>query len=363
MTREVRAEHARVHINSHFNAKQQTFLDFVLSHYVSVGVEELNQEKLKPLLLIKYHNSIQDAVADLGQPSEIGEVVTFLLSDAAAYVNGETRPASYLSAVNASPPASENDVQLFTIDCEAEAAANQTITNNNLNNESVLTNELIGCDGATDCESRQSRKSAFILEVMRPSMFRSKSLTELSHQHQQQQQQQQQHQQQQQQLLLHQQQQQQQQQQQNTSINGNTEMGGTGKLLEHANSSSLTQLNNNNNNNNNNKDNDQKHQRNPREPATVCGSRDELNVTSSSQHGGLLDCSLATQTTTTTTAAAAATANQFNFQSYSGLIWQCADMNYTKYIEKYKEFFWLLVRRSNLCVLNYPLLIVVLFVV
>ena len=74
VTREVRAEHARVHINSHFNAKQQTFLDFVLSHYVSVGVEELNQEKLKPLLLIKYHNSIQDAVADLGKPEEIGQV-------------------------------------------------------------------------------------------------------------------------------------------------------------------------------------------------------------------------------------------------------------------------------------------------
>jgi len=74
VTREIRAEHARVHINSHFNAKQQTFLEFVLSHYVSVGVEELNQEKLKPLLLIKYHNSIQDAVADLGQPAEIGQV-------------------------------------------------------------------------------------------------------------------------------------------------------------------------------------------------------------------------------------------------------------------------------------------------
>jgi type I restriction enzyme R subunit len=74
VTREVRAGHARVHINSNFNAKQQTFLDFVLSHYVSVGVEELNQDKLKPLLLIKYHNSIQDAVADLGKPEEIGQV-------------------------------------------------------------------------------------------------------------------------------------------------------------------------------------------------------------------------------------------------------------------------------------------------
>ena len=70
----MRADHARVHINSQFNAKQQAFLNFVLSHYVNVGVEELNQDKLKPLLLIKYHNSIQDAVADLGKPDEISNV-------------------------------------------------------------------------------------------------------------------------------------------------------------------------------------------------------------------------------------------------------------------------------------------------
>ena len=70
----IRADHAKVHINTRFNAKQQAFLDFVLSHYVNVGVEELDQDKLKPLLLIKYHNSIQDAVADLGKPEEIGNV-------------------------------------------------------------------------------------------------------------------------------------------------------------------------------------------------------------------------------------------------------------------------------------------------
>jgi type I restriction enzyme R subunit len=74
VTRAVRADGARVYINSNFNVKQQAFLDFVLSHYVSVGVEELNQDKLRPLLLIKYHNSIQDAVADLGQPEQIGQV-------------------------------------------------------------------------------------------------------------------------------------------------------------------------------------------------------------------------------------------------------------------------------------------------
>ncbi len=74
VTREVRADHARVYINSQFNAKQQAFLDFVLSHYVSVGVEELDQAKLTPLLRLKYHDSIADAVADLGRPDEISSV-------------------------------------------------------------------------------------------------------------------------------------------------------------------------------------------------------------------------------------------------------------------------------------------------
>jgi len=71
ITREVRAANARVHINTQFSAKQQVFLDFVLSHYVSVGVEELEQEKLKPLLQLKYNNAIADAMKDLGQPEEI----------------------------------------------------------------------------------------------------------------------------------------------------------------------------------------------------------------------------------------------------------------------------------------------------
>jgi type I restriction enzyme R subunit len=74
LTREVRAANARVHINTRFSAKQQVFLDFVLSHYVTVGVEELDQEKLTPLLRLKYHDSIADAVADLGKPDEIGSI-------------------------------------------------------------------------------------------------------------------------------------------------------------------------------------------------------------------------------------------------------------------------------------------------
>jgi type I restriction enzyme R subunit len=37
-------------------------------------VEELDQSKLNPLLHLKYHDSIADAVADLGRPEEIGRV-------------------------------------------------------------------------------------------------------------------------------------------------------------------------------------------------------------------------------------------------------------------------------------------------
>jgi type I restriction enzyme, R subunit len=74
LTREQRADGAKVEIDSRFNAKQQAFLDFVLAHYVSEGVHELDQEKLTPLLRLKYNNSIADAVAELGRPEEIGRV-------------------------------------------------------------------------------------------------------------------------------------------------------------------------------------------------------------------------------------------------------------------------------------------------
>ena len=72
LTREERAARAKVIIDTRFNSKQRVFLDFVLSHYVNVGVDELDQEKLTPLLSLKYHDSIADAVADLGRPEEIG---------------------------------------------------------------------------------------------------------------------------------------------------------------------------------------------------------------------------------------------------------------------------------------------------
>jgi len=73
-TREERATQAKVDISATFNAKQQAFLDFVLAHYVAQGVQELDQDKLTPLLRLKYNNSISDAISDLGRPDQIGEM-------------------------------------------------------------------------------------------------------------------------------------------------------------------------------------------------------------------------------------------------------------------------------------------------
>jgi type I restriction enzyme R subunit len=73
ITREERAMRAKVSISTHFGTKQKVFLDFVLSHYVSIGVEELGQEKLTPLLKLKY-SAISDAIDDLGKPEEISKV-------------------------------------------------------------------------------------------------------------------------------------------------------------------------------------------------------------------------------------------------------------------------------------------------
>jgi type I restriction enzyme R subunit len=74
LTREERATRAKIVITDRFTSKQQAFLDFVLRHYVDVGVEELDTDKLPTLLRMQYHDSIADAMADLGQPEEIGNV-------------------------------------------------------------------------------------------------------------------------------------------------------------------------------------------------------------------------------------------------------------------------------------------------
>ena len=74
LTREERAARAKAAIDSHFTDKQQAFINFVLAHYVGVGVDELDLEKLTPLLRLRYSNSIADAIADLGKPEEISHI-------------------------------------------------------------------------------------------------------------------------------------------------------------------------------------------------------------------------------------------------------------------------------------------------
>lgn len=58
LTREERAAKAKVAISTRFKSKGRVFLDFVLAHDVDVAVEELDQEKLTPLLLRGHCNAL-----------------------------------------------------------------------------------------------------------------------------------------------------------------------------------------------------------------------------------------------------------------------------------------------------------------
>lgn len=72
-SRQQRAEHARQMASGEFTDKQQAFIDFVLSQYVQQGVDELDQDKLSPLLRLKYR-ALPDAFAELGKPNLIRKV-------------------------------------------------------------------------------------------------------------------------------------------------------------------------------------------------------------------------------------------------------------------------------------------------
>ena len=72
ISRSERVEKHKAAIFAHYDGKLRTFLDFVLSQYVSQGVEELDQEKLGSLLELKYH-TVDDAAAQLGSLSAIRE--------------------------------------------------------------------------------------------------------------------------------------------------------------------------------------------------------------------------------------------------------------------------------------------------
>ena len=72
ITREERVESHKESIFQRYPDKQQEFLVFVLDHYVTQGVGELDQEKLPDLLELKYH-SMGDAISALGNVAEVRE--------------------------------------------------------------------------------------------------------------------------------------------------------------------------------------------------------------------------------------------------------------------------------------------------
>lgn len=78
-----RAENAKFYLGN-YDAKQQEFLNFVLNKYVSSGVYELDEEKLSPLLLLKY-NAITDAKKELGDIASIRNI--FIGFQTHLYVN------------------------------------------------------------------------------------------------------------------------------------------------------------------------------------------------------------------------------------------------------------------------------------
>ncbi|MFA9289744.1 MAG: type I restriction-modification enzyme R subunit C-terminal domain-containing protein, partial [Solirubrobacteraceae bacterium] len=65
-----RAENAKFYLEN-YEAKQQDFLNFVLSQYVKKGVYELDDSKIKDLLKLKFNNSIYDAQKELGDIASI----------------------------------------------------------------------------------------------------------------------------------------------------------------------------------------------------------------------------------------------------------------------------------------------------
>ena len=75
LKRAERAAARRTSILSRYDAKQQAFLDFVLSQYVAEGEDELDTGKLPDLLDLKY-GSPTDAIRELGSVSDIRTTFT-----------------------------------------------------------------------------------------------------------------------------------------------------------------------------------------------------------------------------------------------------------------------------------------------
>jgi len=70
VTREKRAAHAQKMLKKEYGNEQRAFLDFVLGQYVDEGVRELDEEKLPPLVELKY-GTFMDATRALGAIEDI----------------------------------------------------------------------------------------------------------------------------------------------------------------------------------------------------------------------------------------------------------------------------------------------------
>lgn len=75
ITREQRVDQARAQMFTGLDTQQKEFLEFVLSKYIETGVEELDQEKLPDLLMLKYH-ALSDASEMLGGVDSIRQTFT-----------------------------------------------------------------------------------------------------------------------------------------------------------------------------------------------------------------------------------------------------------------------------------------------
>ena len=73
VTRIERAAAAHAAAAIEFTDKQRAFVDFVLAQYIKQGVDELDAEKLSPLLQLKY-SALGDAFAELGKPEQVRRV-------------------------------------------------------------------------------------------------------------------------------------------------------------------------------------------------------------------------------------------------------------------------------------------------
>jgi len=73
MTREARAKAAEATIFALLNDRQREFISFVLSKYIEIGVDELDQEKL-PFLLTNKYQSLEDAKEILGDAANISRL-------------------------------------------------------------------------------------------------------------------------------------------------------------------------------------------------------------------------------------------------------------------------------------------------